>query len=84
MRLKKDEREIELRKYAQALGVSLQGISDSDGRFLEQELVERIINAERSLREHRLWIVALISSIASLLSALAAWIAVLANKKLLP
>jgi len=73
---KSEDREIALRKYAKKLGVSLEGISTSDGKFLEAKLVNRIINTERSYREHRLWIVALVACIASVLSALAAWFAV--------
>ena len=72
-----DEREIELKKYANELGVSLQGLSTEGGRFLEVELVSRIINAERSQREHRMWLFALIAAVASALSALAAWVAIL-------
>jgi type IV secretory pathway component VirB8 len=43
------------------------------------ELQRRVIEAERSIRESRLWIVALISAIASVVSALTAIIAVLRN-----
>jgi len=73
----KEDREINLRKYAKELGVSLEGLSIPNGKFLEAKLVSRIINTERSYREHRLWIVALLSCITSVLSALAAWFAVL-------
>ena len=70
------DREIALREYAKELGVSLEGLSLSSGKFLEHELVSRIINTERSQREHRLWIVALAACIFSILSAMASWLAV--------
>lgn len=41
----------------------------------EYEIQRRVIEAERHLREHRLWIIALLSAIASVLSAVAAWVA---------
>ncbi len=43
----------------------------------EAEIQQRVIQAEKHLREHRLWIVALLFAGASLVSALAAWAAVL-------
>lgn len=42
MKIKREDREIELKKYAQELGVSLQGTYDGE-RFLEAEVVNRII-----------------------------------------
>jgi hypothetical protein len=42
----------------------------------EHEIQRRVLEAERHLREHRLWIVALISAIASVVSAVAAWVAI--------
>jgi len=72
----REERGIKLKEYASELGCSLQGIS-VDGRLIEEEVVNRILNAERSKREHNLWVIALLSSAASLLSAIAAWIAIL-------
>lgn len=41
----------------------------------DYELQRRVIEAERHLREHRLWMVALISAAASAISAIAAWLA---------
>ncbi len=41
--------------------------------FIDPEIRRRIVEAERSQREHRLWIIALVSAIASLVSAAAAW-----------
>ena len=73
----KDEREIKLREYAKSLGCSLYASYTSNGIHLEHEIVRRIREAEASQRQHKLWMIALISAIASFLSALAAWIAVL-------
>lgn len=42
----------------------------------EYELQRRVPEAERHLREHRLWLVAMISAVASGISALAAWFAI--------
>ena len=73
-----------LHKRAKVLGV----ITDSDESavmpgqgnvpFLasDHEIQKRVIEAEKHIREHRLWIVALISAIASVISAAAAWYAV--------
>ena len=63
--------------YATTLGVSLRKVYDRDGRLLDEELNSRILEHERSRREQRLWIVALVSAAASLISAVAAWTAVL-------
>ena len=43
-------------------------------------LCDVILEHERARREQRLWVFALVSSIGSLLSALAAWTAVLCTK----
>ena len=43
----------------------------------EYELQRRVMEAEQHSREHRLWIVAVVSMIISVLSAAAAWWAVL-------
>ncbi len=65
--------------YAKKLGVSLRKVYDTDSHLLEEELNSRILEHERANREQRLWIVALISSIASVVSALAAWTAIAAR-----
>jgi hypothetical protein len=44
------------------------------------ELQRRLIETKRSIREGRLWIVALVSMIVSIVSAAAAWWAVLPRK----
>ena len=75
----------ELRKRAKQLGVAI----ETDQSVLvaghgnvpliaeDHELQRRVLEAERHMREHRLWLVAVISAIASLVSAVAAWLAVL-------
>ncbi len=70
--------EIEVLKLAQELGVSTHGtLKTETGRYNIPELQSWIINAQRAIREGRLWWVALISAIASMFSAMAAWIAVM-------
>lgn len=44
-------------------------------RVSDYELQRRVIDAERHRREHRLWMVALFSAAASVISAIAAWVA---------
>ncbi len=70
------EREIALRTLANKLGCSLSS-TYTDGKHLEEEVIRRIQEAARSKRESCLWLIAFISAIASALSALAAWFAVL-------
>jgi len=65
----------ELESRAKELGVSLDHLYSEAG-INEPELQRRVLEAERSLRENRLWIIAFISAIASVVSAIAAWIAV--------
>ena len=72
------EREIALRKLAQELGYSLASTYTAGGeKHLEEEVIRRIQEAARSIREARLWWIALAAAIASAFSALAAWCAVL-------
>ncbi len=61
----------ELVKRATELGVSLGNLSNS-----EPELQRRVIEAERHRRDASLWTLALVSAVASMLSAAAAWLAV--------
>ena len=56
----------------------------SELEISDWELYRRIKNEERHRREHRLWKVALISMIFAVLSALAAWWAILRNPGLEP
>jgi hypothetical protein len=73
----------DLERRAQELGVDIQGdaiTQSSSGRRPradDAELQRRVMDAERSVRESRLWIVAFVSAIASVISAIAAWIAVM-------
>ena len=72
------ERDVELRGLAEKLGCSLHSLVDPQtGKSSEVELVRRIRDANRSRREARLWIVALVSAVASVFAAAAAWAAVL-------
>ena len=66
-------------EYAKNLGVSLNELYSESGILSEPELDRRIIEVERTQRESRLWIIAVISAIASVVSALAAWMAVVNN-----
>ena len=76
MEMKKEERETKLRQYLNDLGGSLFSTYTSSGKHLEDEIVARIINIERSNREEGLWKIAFISAIASAVSALTAATAV--------
>lgn len=76
----KEKRGRELENEAEKLGVSLDETWDQVGGkayLKEPELQRRVREAKLARREGRLWIVALISAIASACSAIAAWIAVL-------
>lgn len=77
--LKKGMTEKEKLEYAKTLSVSLKELYSSNGILSEPELDRRIIEAERARREARLWIIAVISAIASVVSAVAAWMAVIKN-----
>lgn len=73
----------ELKQRCQELGVDTTEVWFQSGKRADarpEELQRRLIEAERSLREHRLWIVAVVSAIASLASAIAACYAVIVGK----
>lgn len=76
----------ELEKKAIELGIDIQGspITQSTmGRHKradDNELQRRVIEAERSSRESKLWLIALVSSIASVISAATAIIVVVIDK----
>ncbi len=72
----RDKRDTALRVLAMRLGCSLSSTYTPDGKHVEEEVIIRIQEAARSIRESRLWLIALISAIASVFSALAAWFAV--------
>ena len=78
MKLPKEKRDTKLKEFLISLGGSLTGLLNTKtGRYLEHGLVDRIINLVRLHREEKLWIIALLSAIASIFSALAAWFAVI-------
>lgn len=52
---KKDEKEIKLREYAKELGCSLQGTYTASGIHLEQEIIRRIMEAEKCLNQGNLF-----------------------------
>lgn len=61
-------------------GCSQQDLGDAHMRpFQEGEALRRIRESARSGRESSLWFIALSSAVVSVLSALAAWLAVLKN-----
>lgn len=68
------ERREALRELAKDLGVSTTQIEDSAGRDSENVLIERIEQRYMCLTAWRTWKIALISAMASVFSALAAWI----------
>ncbi|MDE2135488.1 MAG: hypothetical protein KGJ49_12940 [Alphaproteobacteria bacterium] len=76
----------ELERRCRELGVDTQGTprtqssSGSSPRASDYELQRRLIEAERSIRENRLWLVALMSAIASVISAGAALFALYMSK----
>lgn len=71
------DRDAALRTLAQELGCSMGSIYElQTGKLLEEELVHRIQEAAREERATSLWWVALISSVASVVSALVALVAV--------
>lgn len=65
-----------LKKRAIELGVSLAELGTESGLVSEPILQRRVMEAERFNRESKLWIIALASAIASIFSAIAAWVAV--------
>jgi hypothetical protein len=71
-----------LENRARELGVDVEGeprTQSSSGRApraADYELQRRVLEAERGIRESRLWLLAVISAIASALSAAAALVAV--------
>ena len=73
----------ELERRARELGVDVEGeprIQSSSGRSPrapDYELQRRVSEAERSRRESKLWLLAVISAVASVLSAAAALVAAL-------
>jgi hypothetical protein len=73
----------DLEKRCNELGIECSGLeirqkdSGENSKVYEFELQKKVIEVERSIREHRLWIIALVSAIASVVSAIVALVAVL-------
>jgi hypothetical protein len=72
----------QLERRARELGVDITGelrtqsTSGRAPRASDFELQQRVLEAERGIRESRIWLLALISAVASVLSAIVAIIAV--------
>lgn len=64
-------------ELAQKLGVSISYIESDWGKVKENILIERIEQRYTILLSKRGWMLAVISAIASVFSALAAWMAIL-------
>jgi predicted xylose isomerase-like sugar epimerase len=73
-----DERTKQLADYARELGVSITRlVGVKDGKTDENIVWERIQQALIMQQGQKMWIIALLSAIASIVSALAAWVAIL-------
>lgn len=57
-----------LKQRAIELGVSTHELATNSGIESEPLLQERVMNAERHIREHKLWIVAVVSAIIAFIS----------------
>lgn len=69
------DRFIELKKFGKELGISTKHLETGTSGD-EESLLERIYDGIRLKREHGLWIIAVISALISVISAIAAWTAV--------
>ena len=73
----------QLEKRAKELGVDMQGapirqsVSGRSRMADDHELQKRVLEAERHIREQRLWLIAVISAVASVVSAITALVAVM-------
>lgn len=76
MKIVKEKQGAELVKEAQKLGVGIDGIYDSKGYLREAALQARINGAKNTRYAQLTWKIALISAIASVISAIAAWVAI--------
>jgi len=68
-----NERKKELLVLAHDMGISVAGLQNDPNGFKEHILVERIEQRELLLLAQKTWIIAFLSALTSLLSALAAW-----------
>ncbi len=77
------DREKALIHLANKMGVSISGLGSSSSAMIDENmLIERIEQRYIILLSRRSWILALIASIASVVSAVAAWIAIYIVKTL--
>lgn len=75
----REEREMNLRELARSLGCSLHStyeVGPEHAKHLEDEVIRRIQEAARESRDSALWWVAVLSAAASVVSAVAAWVAI--------
>ena len=70
------ERDKKLSEYLTSLGGTIYRIFPRIESITE-DVVDKIIELERANRDEKLWMIALLSAIASVFSALAAWYAVM-------
>jgi hypothetical protein len=76
----------ELKRRCRELGIDTQGtprtqsLSGNSPQASDYELQRRLIETERSIRENRVWMVALASAIASVVSAVTALVALHMSK----
>ena len=82
MKIKPDERDVKIRELAKKYGCSLDSTYDLPNKHRTEEVIRRIQEADRSNRESSMWLIALLSAIASVISAVAAWGAILLKSKL--
>lgn len=78
--LREQNHEVPLRELAQELGCSLESTYTENAKHLESIVVARIREAARSQREGRMYWIAVLAAAASMVSAIAAWCAVLSRK----
>lgn len=69
----KGRREADLVKLCKKYGLSTNKRCDGTMGSSEPELISRIIEGERALKESRQWVVNLIIALAALASAIGAW-----------
>lgn len=63
-------------KKAEAAGIYIDDVRRGEAGLVGPELRRRLIEFDRSKREHRVCVLALCSAIVSLISAIGAWVAV--------
>lgn len=83
MGISPDQKDVKIRELAKKYGCSLDSTYvPRSGEHFTAEVIRRIQEADRANRESVLWLLALVSSIASVVSALAVWCAILLKSKL--